>query len=79
MNDIKLKHTFEKGLGTSLDNEFESLEFGKSEKWDSIAHMRLIAAIEEDFIIRLEVDDILGMNSFIRAKEIINKHLHEKG
>ena len=72
--DTKLKSAFEKGLGIPADSAFESLEFAKSEHWDSIAHMKLVAAIEEEYSIQLDVNDILGLNSFIVAKEIVKKY-----
>lgn len=77
MNDVKLKKAFEKGLGLQSNAPFETLEFAKSDHWDSIAHMKLIAAIEEEFDIRFEVNEILNLSSYLVAKEIIGKHLEK--
>lgn len=77
MNDAKLKLAFEKGLGIPANSSFESLEFAKSEHWDSIAHMKLIATLEEEFSIRLDVNDIIGMSSYLIAKDIVNKYLEK--
>lgn len=77
-NDTKLKQAFEKGLGIPSDSSFETLEFAKSEKWDSIAHMKLISAIEEAFSIHLDVDEIIGMSSYLVAREIVKKYRDAK-
>lgn len=72
--DNKLKQAFMLGLGLPENTDFESLEFAKSEKWDSIAHMKLVSAIEEMYSIRLDVSDILAMNSFKTACEILKRY-----
>ncbi len=72
--DTKLKLAFEKGLGIPADTDFASLEFAKSEHWDSIAHMKLVAALEEEFAIQLDVNDILGLSSFQVAQEMLKKY-----
>jgi|688.fasta_scaffold54936_5 acyl carrier protein len=77
--DAQLKKAFVKGLGVSSNAPIETFEFSKTEHWDSIGHMKLIAAIEEEFLIQLDVNDILGMSSYTIAKEIIQKYLdHQK-
>lgn len=72
--DTKLKSAFEKGLEVPPTTDFASLEFAKSEHWDSIAHMKLVAAIEEEFGIQLDVNDILGLSSFSVARELVKKY-----
>lgn len=72
--ETRLRKAFQAGLGLADTVEFSSLEFSKTPQWDSIAHMRLIAAIEEEFKIRLTVQDILGMSSYHVAQEIVRKH-----
>ena len=44
-------------------------------QWDSVAHMSLIAAIEEGFDIMIDAEDVIDMNSFAKAKKIVAKHL----
>lgn len=74
-NDVKLKNAFEKGLGLPPNSPLEGLEFAKSEHWDSIAHMKLISAIEEEFSIHLDVNEIIGMSSYLVARDIIKKYV----
>jgi len=73
-NEDKLKSAFIKTIGVLPGCDFNSLEYSKTEGWDSIAHMALIAAIEEEFDIMLETDDVIAMNSYPLAKEILKKY-----
>jgi acyl carrier protein len=67
----KLKNAFVNVLGVSPDGDFESVAYGQTPGWDSIAHMNLIAEIEMAFDIMLPTDDVIGMSSFQKAKEIV--------
>ncbi|MCE5317876.1 MAG: acyl carrier protein [Parachlamydia sp.] len=69
-----MQKAFQTGLGLSEGIDFAALEFSKTPQWDSIAHMRLIAAIEEEFKIRLTIQDILGMSSYSVAQEIVQRY-----
>jgi len=51
-----------------------ALAYQKHPSWDSVAHMRLVAAIETAFDIMLETDEILEMSTFDKAKEILAAH-----
>lgn len=42
--------------------------------WDSVGHMNLIAALEEDFDIMMETDDIVDLNSYKKGIEILKKY-----
>lgn len=44
-------------------------------KWDSLGHVSLVAAIESEFGVALDVVDALGMTSFQAAQRL----LEEKG
>lgn len=67
----KLKNAFVQVLGVRPDDDFESMAYGLSPGWDSIAHMVLISEIETAFDIMLATDDVIGMSSFLKAKEIV--------
>lgn len=66
--------TFREALSLDNGTDVESLEYNKIQNWDSIAHMTLVAALEEAFDIMLETDDVLDMSSFSKAIEILSKH-----
>ena len=67
----KLKNAFINVLGVSPDDDFESMAYGQTPGWDSVAHMTLISEIETAFDIMLATDDVIGMSSFPKAKEIL--------
>ena len=38
-----------------------ALVYGKSEAWDSVGHMTLVAALEDAFDIMIDMDDIIDL------------------
>ena len=43
-------------------------------EWDSIGHMQMIAALEEQFDIMMETDDIIDFSSYTKGMEILFKY-----
>lgn len=70
----KIERAFVEGIGVDTNEDFESLEYGKHEKWDSVAHMNLVANLESEFDIMLETDDVIDMSSFKEAIRILSKY-----
>jgi len=50
------------------------LEFQSILEWDPVGHVRLVGAIESAFGVMLGTQDMLDLNSFARAVEILNRH-----
>lgn len=73
-NHSKLAKVFIQSLGLPPNFDVSGLEYSKHKNWDSVAHMQLVAAIERDFEVMLETDDVIGMSSFEVAQEILKKH-----
>ncbi|WP_444343321.1 acyl carrier protein [Phocaeicola sp.] len=44
------------------------------EKWDSLAHMELIAQLEDEFEIMFETDDITHFGGYENGKAILAKY-----
>lgn len=42
--------------------------------WDSVIHIHLITALEEEFEVMLETEEILHFGSFENGKHILAKH-----
>ena len=59
-------------IGDRIIND--ALSYESIPEWDSVGHMRLMAAIEEVFDIMLETEDILDFSSFGKGKEILKKY-----
>jgi acyl carrier protein len=52
----------------------ESFAFATVSEWDSIVHMSLVTALEEEFDIMFETEDILHYGSFENGKRILARH-----
>lgn len=52
----------------------ESLEYNSITGWDSVGHMQLIAALEAEFGIMIEMEDIVDFSSYKKGLEIIAKN-----
>jgi acyl carrier protein len=74
----KLKQAFQQTLHLPLDTNFTALEFAKTEGWDSITHMQLVAAIEEAYDILMETPDVLALSSYPIAVTIVEKYTAKK-
>ena len=70
----RLKHAYVDALGVSPASDFEHFEYAKTPGWDSVAHMRLVAEIENAFDIMLATEDVIDMSSFRKAREILGKY-----
>ena len=67
------KTIFAKSL--SISEKFdENLKYNEIPEWDSIAHMTLIAELENQFNISLETDDIIDFSSYKKGFEILKKY-----
>lgn len=42
--------------------------------WDSVGHMALMAAIEDTFMIELDIDDIIDFSSYDVGIKILSKY-----
>jgi len=73
----KLKEAFVEALMIESELVKDTLKYNEIDAWDSVAHMSLIAEIEDRFEIMLDTDDIIDMSSFAKAKEIVTKYLEK--
>jgi acyl carrier protein len=74
MNNNRLIKCFVETLGIPPDQINDNLQYNAIKQWDSVAHMALVAAIEEEFSIMLDTDDILNISSVATAREILKKY-----
>ena len=74
-NIATLKMAFAEGLGIeAADIDWSTLNYRSIPEWDSVAHMQVIAEIEDAFDIMIETDDVIAMASFPVAQEIVTKY-----
>ena len=70
----RMAKCFEQALGIPADQVTASLSYNSIKQWDSVAHMALVAALEAEFDIMLDTDDILAMSSVAVARQILEKY-----
>lgn len=56
------------------EDKLNDLKYQDVELWDSVGHMSLIAALEDEFDIMIDTDDIIDFSSYEKGKEIIAKY-----
>lgn len=71
---VNLKNIWANTLGVEESEITDDLTYQALTQWDSVGHMNLVAALESSFDLMLEMDEIIGMNSFAKCKEILKKH-----
>lgn len=70
----KLRATFSDSLGLPLSDITDALAYNSIAQWDSVAHMALVAAIEDAFDILIETEDVIDLSSFGKAQTILAKY-----
>lgn len=70
----KLIGVFRHALSLRDDVVVEELKYNSIKAWDSVAHMALVAALETEFDIMLDTDDVLDLSSFPKSVEILGKY-----
>jgi acyl carrier protein len=74
-SEEKLQVAFVDGLGVPAEDiDWATLEYRGIPEWDSVAHMQVVAEIEDAFDIMMEIDDVIGMSSFEITKGILAKY-----
>ena len=73
-NEDQLRKCFREALALPSDTNIDSISYQANPLWDSVGHMRLVAAIETTFNIMFTTDQILDMSSFKKAGELVGQH-----
>lgn len=69
----RYNNVFMENLQISED-QLAGLQYQGVELWDSVGHMSLVAALEDEFDIMIDTDDIIDLSSFEKGKEILAKY-----
>ena len=75
---LDIKKIFSKTLKIPITNISNGLSYAKSDKWDSLNHMKLVAQIEKKFKIQFLMKDVIDMQTFSKTIKIIDKYLKKK-
>ncbi|MTD56335.1 acyl carrier protein [Amycolatopsis pithecellobii] len=69
----RLRGVFVAALDLDQDVDVQRLEYRGTEEWDSVGHMTLVAAIEDEFDIQLDTDQVLDLSSFKVALDLVTQ------
>lgn len=69
----KYNQVFVTTLGVGED-ALTALEYQSIPQWDSVGHMQLIAALEDEFDIMFDTDDIIEFSSYEKGKDFMKKY-----
>ena len=69
----KYNNVFMENLQITED-QLAGLRYQGVELWDSVGHMSLVAALEDEFEIMIDTDDIIDLSSYEKGKEILAKY-----
>jgi acyl carrier protein len=67
----RLRTVFVDTLELGDDVAVEQLKYRDIEQWDSLGHMTLVAAIEDEFGVQLDTDQVIDMSSFKVALDML--------
>lgn len=70
----KLEKCFFEALALPVGTVVPALKYQGIPAWDSVGHMRLVAALESAFDVMLTTDQILELSDFSKACEILRVH-----
>jgi acyl carrier protein len=70
----KLAELFREVFELEPSVDVAEMRYRDLRQWDSVGHMRLIAAIEQAYDIMLDTADVLDLSSFVKAVEILEKY-----
>ena len=72
------KERYDKVMTEALDLQpqdlNEGLVYNSMPAWDSVGHMSLMAALETEFDIMMETDDIIDFSSYFKGMQILTKY-----
>ncbi|WP_033292112.1 acyl carrier protein [Amycolatopsis jejuensis] len=75
MSDVspKLREVFVEALDLDGEVDVENLKYRDLEAWDSVGHMALVAAIEDEFDVEFDTDQVIDMSSFKVAVDMVTE------
>ena len=74
MSEDRVIQAFSRVLGLPAERITDDLRYASIPEWDSIAHMSVVAALEDAHGVMIDMDDVIDMNSVGKAREILAKY-----
>jgi acyl carrier protein len=76
-NRQRYDKVFMEALNLQPQDLNESLVYNSVALWDSVGHMSMMAALETEFDIMMETDDIIDFSSYQKGAAILAKYAVE--
>jgi acyl carrier protein len=73
-NKDRYDNVFKESLGIAQEQLNDELVYNSVPSWDSVGHMTMVAALEGEFDIMLDPDDIIDFSSYKKGFEILAKY-----
>lgn len=73
-NNKKYEQIFMDVFSVDARDLGESFTFQSQESWDSLAHLDLIAELEDTFDVFFDSEDILNYGSYLNGKDILRRY-----
>lgn len=73
-NDERYVHVFGAIFNLPPEQFGAEFTFAAVSEWNSVVHMSLVTALEDEFDVMLETEEILNFGSFENGKRILAKH-----
>lgn len=67
----RLREVFVRTLELDSATDVDRLRFRDDVAWDSVGHMALVAAIEDEFDVELNAEELIEMDSFEVALRLV--------
>lgn len=76
-NEEKVQNILEEVFALPRDQITNDIAYNSFQSWDSLKHLQMVAMMEEEFGIELEMDDIIDMSTVGKIKEILKTYFPE--
>jgi acyl carrier protein len=73
MDHDRLTKCFVETFGIPAAQVTDELAYTSIKAWDSVGHMALVAALEAEFGVMLDTDEIIALSTVAKAREILTR------
>jgi acyl carrier protein len=73
-NDQRLQGAFRQGLALPASFDVTRAQSTSLRQWDSVAHLQLVVAIEDEFSVRLSPAEVIDLKSYPAAIAVLQRH-----
>ena len=73
-NFIRYRKVYMNVFSIVEEDVIADLKYQSHPNWDSLGHMTLVAALESEFSISMDMDDVIDLESFEKGIEILAKY-----